>query len=74
MSDISYGCGGSFLDRTKRETLRKQASHKHFLFKLASDRLNILQEQVSNYILLASWIEISWLRTSEKYQAFSNLK
>lgn len=36
--------------KNRRETLREQASHKHFLLKLVSDRLNILQEQVSYYI------------------------
>ena len=41
--------------------LSEQASYKHFLLKLISDRLNILQEQVSYYIpfSLLDWNQLA---------------
>lgn len=69
----SVGCGGGFLEwRTKRETERTGFSQT--LPARTCFRLNILQEQVSYYIPLASWTAISWLRTIRKVSSLFKSK
>lgn len=60
-SDIHLGKEQASWNEEWGGRLREQAFHKHFLLKLVSDRLNILQEQVSYYIpfSLLDWNQLA---------------
>lgn len=60
-SDIHLGMEQASWNEELGGRLREQAFHKRFLLKLVSDRLNILQEQVSYYIpfSLLDWNQLA---------------
>lgn len=62
LSDIHLGVEeASWNEESGGKTLREQVSHKHFLLRLVSDRLKILQERVSYYIpfSLLNWNQLA---------------